>query len=554
MIADAQLSVLLTLDKFVAKLKDSADEGRLIALDLEQEQLAQQPQDNPPGEVGPDHLAYVMYTSGSTGRPKGVAIPHRALSHHMWWMQTTFPMTAADRIVQKTSFGFDASVWEIFAPLSTGAQLIIARPGGHQDSAYLANLLATHQITALKVVPSLLHLLLEEPDFETCQRLRHVFCGGEALSPALQEKFFSCLEASLHNLYGPTEATIDIIWWTCDPGTQPHRVPIGRPITNTQIYLLDAKLQPVPIGVPGELHIGGASLARGYLHRPALTAERFIPNPFSTAPNACLYKTGDFARYRPDGNIEFLGRLDHQVNLRGYRIELGEIEAILGQCPAVQQAIVMVRQDHAGVQHLVAYVVAQGDASPTVDTLRSFLATWLPGYMIPASFVILEQFPLTPTGKVDRQALPEPAQDRPALSVVFEAPRTPIEDMLAGVWETVLGLHTIGIHDNFFALGGHSLRAMQVLSRLRQVLTMEVPLRELFDAPTIATLALRIEVLRRSQQNMPLLHIQPASRDKPVPLTVTQAHCWALDRLLHGAPFTNMPYAVRHSGHLNVSA
>jgi amino acid adenylation domain-containing protein len=554
MVADARLSVLLTLDQNVAKFTCFANGGRLICLDLEQAQLAQQSQDNPPRDVGPDHLAYVMYTSGSTGRPKGVAIPHRALSHHMWWMQTTFPMTAADRIVQKTSIGFDASVWEIFAPLTTGGQLIIARPGGHQDSAYLANLLATHQITALKVVPSLLHMLLEEPDFEKCQHLRHVFCGGESLSPALQEKFFSRLKASLHNLYGPTETTIDVTWWTCDPETLPHRVPIGRPIANTQIYLLDAHLQPVPIGVPGELYIGGASLARGYLHRPALTAERFIPNPFSASPNACLYKTGDVARYRPDGNIEFLGRLDYQVNIRGYRIELGEIEAILGQCAAVRQAIVMARQDHSGLQRLVAYVVAHGETAPPVDTLRSFLETWLPGYMIPAAFVILEQLPLTPTGKIDRQALPEPAQDRPALSAAFEEPRTPIEEMLAGVWETVLGLNTIGIHDNFFALGGHSLRAMQVVSRLRQVLAMDITLRELFDAPTIATLAMRLEVLRRAQQNMPLLHIQPVARDRPVPLTVTQEHFWALDRLLPGAPFSNMPYAVRLAGNLNVLA
>ena len=552
MLADAEASVLVTQPQWMARLP--MDGVQTVCLDGAWERVAVQPGDNLVSGVTPANLAYVMYTSGSTGQPKGVMIPHSALSNHMHWMQETFALTAADRVVHKTSISFDASVWELFAPLLVGGCLIVARPGGHQDSAYLVELLATQQVTMLKLVPSLLQMLLAEDALGTCGSLRHVFCGGEALSPALQEQFCGHLEARLHNLYGPTEATIDVACWTCARGGEQRIVPIGRPIANTQLYLLDAQLQPVPIGIPGELYIGGASLARGYLHRPELTAAAFIPHPFSAEPGARLYKTGDLARYLPDGNIELLGRLDHQVKIRGYRIELGEIETTLEHHPAVRQAAILVREDTPGDRRLVAYCVLCHGLVADIHELRSFLQTKLPDYMIPATFVRLDALPLTPSGKVDRQALPAPGQTRPALSEAFVAPRTPAEEILADIWASVLGVAAVGIHDNFFALGGHSLSAVQVLSRLRKAFQVDVPLRTLFDTPTVVALARCLETARQAAQSASAPPFKVMPREEAAPLTMTQEHLWDLDRLLPGAPFSNMPYAVRLTGALNVEA
>jgi non-ribosomal peptide synthetase component F len=481
-------------------------------------------------------------------------IPHCALSNHLHWMQATFPLTAADRVVQKTPISFDASVWEVFAPLMVGGRLIVVRPGEHQDSTYLAELLAAHQVTMLKLVPSLLQMLLEEEALATCRSLRHVFCGGEPLPSALQERFLARLDACLHNLYGPTEATIDVACWTCERGSHQKVVPIGRPIANTQLYLLDAHLQPVPVGVPGELYIGGASLARGYLNRPDLTAKVFIPHPFSNASGARLYKTGDLAHYLPDGTIEFLGRLDYQVKLRGYRIELGEIETTLERHPAIRQAVVVVRGDTASDRHLVAYCVPHHGSLRDIHEMRCFLQTQLPDYMVPAAFVVLEALPLMPNGKVDRQALPVPDQARPPLLEAFVAPRTPVEELLAGIWASVLRIEAVGRHDNFFALGGHSLLAVQVTSRLRKAFQVEVSLHALFDAPTVAGLARRVEMARQAAQSAPPLPLRAMPQEGAAPLTMTQEQLWGLDRLLPGAPFSNMPYAVHLTGALNVAA
>jgi amino acid adenylation domain-containing protein len=552
MLSDVQTSVLLTQYKLVSGLPRHG--LRLVCLDIDWERIAQQREDNPVSEAIPENLAYVMCTSGSTGRPKGVMIPHRSLSNHMHWMQATFPVTAADRVVQETPISFDPSIWEIFAPLVAGGRLIVARPGGHQDSAYLVELLATHQVTMMKLVPSLLQMLLEEEALAICQSLRHVFCCGEPLPSALQERFFGRLEAHLHNLYGPTEATLDVACWTCERGGERRAVPIGRPIANTQLYLLDGQLQPVPIGVPGELYIGGASLAQGYLNQPTLTAERFISNPFSNETGARLYKTGDLARYLPDGNIEFLGRLDNQVKIRGYRIELGEIETILEHHPAIRQAIVVAREDATGDRRLVAYCVPHYRFIPDIRELRSFLQTKLPDYMVPVAFVVLDPLPLTPNGKVDRQALPNPDQTRSTLFEAFAAPRTPTEELLADIWASVLGVEAVGIHDNFFDLGGHSLVAVRVMSRLRKVLQVDVSLRTLFDAPTVAGLAQRIEMARQAAQSALAPPLKVVPREGALPLTMTQEHLWGIDQLLPGAPFSNMPYTVRLTGPLNVSA
>lgn len=553
MLADAEVAILLTQPQWVARLP--AHGVLVVCLDDDWERLASQPGDNPISGVIPANLAYVMYTSGSTGRPKGVMIRHGALSNHMHWMQATFPLTAADRVVQKTSISFDASVWELCAPLMVGGQLIVASPGGHQDSAYLVDLLVTHQVTSLKLVPSLLQMLLEEDAFATCGSLQHIFCGGEALSPALQERFFAPLEAHLHNLYGPTEATIDVACWTCERGGYRQVVPIGRPIANTQLYVLDAQLQPVPIGVSGELYIGGASLAQGYLKRPELTAATFLPHPFSAEPGLRLYKTGDLARYLPDGNIALLGRLDNQVKVRGYRIELGEIATTLEQHPTIRQALILAREDTPDDRRLVAYCVPHPTCMPAISELHRFLQTKLPDYMVPAAFVLLDALPLTPHGKVDRQALPAPDQRVwPSLSETFVAPRTPSEELLAGIWASVLKVESVGIHNNFFALGGHSLRAMQVISRLRRALQVEVPVHALFEAPTVASLARRIEMAHQTMKHPSTPPLRAVSQEGTVPLTMTQEHLWALDRLLPGAPFSNMPYAVRLTGPLNVTA
>jgi amino acid adenylation domain-containing protein/non-ribosomal peptide synthase protein (TIGR01720 family) len=501
-----------------------------------------------------DNLAYVIYTSGSTGQPKGAMNTHRGLCNRLRWMQQAYHLTPADRVLQKTPFSFDVSVWEFFWPLMTGARLVMARPGGHQDSAYLVQLVAAQQITTLHFVPSMLGLFLEEPRLETCASLRRVLCSGEALPFELQERFFARLDGELHNLYGPTEASIDVTAWACQRQSQSPSVPIGRPIANTQIYLLDAQLQPVPIGVAGELHIGGVGLARGYLHRPDLTAEKFIPHPFSPEPGARLYKTGDLARYLPEGAIEFLGRLDQQVKIRGFRIELGEIEAVLRHHPAVGEVVVLARDEGPGEKRLVAYVVPLPAQSVPLSELRSFLQAKLPDYMVPAAFVLLPALPLTPNGKLDRRALPPPEQGRPELKRAYVAPRTPTEEVVAGLWAQVLGIEQVGVEDNFFELGGHSLLATQVLSRLRTAFQVELPLRALFEAPTVAGLAQSIEAARQAEQGLSAPPLGPVPRAGALPLSFAQQRLWFLDQLVPDNPFYNMPSAVRLQGQLDVAA
>lgn len=553
MLSDTQAPVLVTQQKFATMFQDHG--LHMICVDtVELERGDGEHDSNPVSGVAPRNLAYVMYTSGSTGTPKGVMIPHRALRNHMAWMQDTFPLTAVDRVLHQTSMSFDAAVWELFAPLSTGGRLILVRAGGHRDSEHLIRLITQHRVTILKLVPALLQMLIADDAFASCHSLRHVFCGGETLPASLQRQFFSRLNASLHNLYGPTETTIDVTAWTCLRESQSHLVPIGRPIANTRIYLLDAHLRPVPIGVPGELYIGGASLARGYLNRPALNLQNFIQDPFINRPGERLYKTGDLARYLPDGHIELIGRLDDQVKIRGYRIELGEVRTALEQYPALRQAIVLAQRDTTGNRVLVAYVVVDEQTVPDHHALRAFLQTKLPEYMIPSAFMKLETMPLTSNGKIDQQALPVPWRDQRELDKAAVEPRTPIEELLTGIWATILGIKSLETSDNFFALGGHSLLAMQVIARIRDVWQMAIPLRAIFDRPTVASLAHYLETLSRPGRNVPSLREAARPRQREVPTTVSQAHFWKLDRLLPGAPFSNMTYAMRLKGVLNVSA
>ena len=488
MIQDTQAPVLLTQARLREAMAESV--AHVVCLDADWDTVATHSGANPASGVTARNLAYVIYTSGSTGQPKGVMVEHRALANHMHWVQSAFPLSESDRELQHTPLTFDVSVWEFFAPLLSGARLILARPDGQRDSAYLVEVIAQQRVTSIQVVPSLLRMLVEEPRLSACTTLRRVFCGGEALSVELAQRLFARLDVELYNLYGPTETCIDATCWRCDRGQ--NTILIGRPLANTQTYILDPQRQPVPIGMPGELYIGGDGLARGYLNRPDLTAEKFVPNPFGGETCTRLYRTGDLARYRPDGNIEFLGRLDHQVKLRGFRVELGEIEAVLGQHPAVQETVVVAREDSPGDKRLVAYIVPGSDQTLESGELRSYLKRKLPEYMVPSAFMMLDALPLTPSGKVDRRRLPARDRARSQRKSGYVAPRNVIEERLAKIWEQVLGIEPISVTDNFFDLGGHSLLAVRLFVKIERRLARSLPLASIFEAPTVEQLAAMI--------------------------------------------------------------
>ncbi|HYW11353.1 MAG TPA: amino acid adenylation domain-containing protein, partial [Longimicrobium sp.] len=434
--------------------------------------------ENPVRGVSPANAAYVIYTSGSTGRPKGVVVAHGSVVNRLCWMQAEYGLRADDVVLQKTPFSFDVSVWEFFWPLQQGARLVMAKPGGHRDPAYLQDVIEREGVTTMHFVPSMLQLFVETADAERCATLRRVMCSGEALAPGLVEHFHARFPApvGLHNLYGPTEAAVDVSYWPCERTESVAVVPIGRPVWNTRLYVLDAALRPVPVGVPGELYIAGVQVARGYLGQTGLTAERFVPDPFA-ADGARLYRTGDRVRWRADGTLEYFGRLDEQVKVRGFRVELGEIDAALRRAGADDCAVV-VRGD-GGEARLVAYVAGDADA----ETLRASLRRRLPEYMVPDAFVGVDVLPLTPNGKLDRPALPAPAFAAPAHTYV--APRTPTEEVLAGIWTEVLGREQIGVKDNFFKIGGQSLLAARVVSRIQDALDVEIGVVSLFEHPTI---------------------------------------------------------------------
>jgi len=471
----------------------------VINMDAQWQAIAQFSEDNPSHTAQVQNLAYVIYTSGSTGKPKGSMLAHQGVVNRLEWMQRQYQLDASDSILQKTPFSFDVSVWEFFWPLLTGARLVVAPPGAHKDGLGIAQIVQDEVITVMHFVPSMLSVFLDAPDVLACRSLRHVICSGEALPVNLQNKFFEKLPAHLHNLYGPTEASIDVTMWPCKRYTDAAIVPIGRPIDNTQIYLLDTFLNPVPVGVAGELYIGGVGLARGYQNRAALTAERFIPSPFCKQSGERLYRTGDLARYRADGNIEYLGRTDHQVKIRGFRIELGEIETALLQHEQIKEAVAIVREDTADDKRLVAYLVGN-ESALDIETIRKHLRTGLPDYMIPTAFVLLESLPQTSNGKIDRKALPTPDISARQMQE-YVAPRNPTEEILAGIWGDVLGVEKIGVHDNFFELGGHSLLVMQVVSRIQSKFQTKIPIRTLFEEMTIEGLAKTIEAIRWLNEN-----------------------------------------------------
>jgi len=502
---DAQMPVLLTQQRLVESLPEHR--ACEIYLDTDWEVIARENEKNPVSEATADNLAYVIYTSGTTGQPKGVMIEHKSLVNYLCWVNESLLNDTVQSLPVVTRLTFDASLKQLFAPFLHGSEVWILSDDVVTQPAVLLQTLCTRTKVGLNCVPSLWKTMLGAIDsgqaIAPSESLTCLFVGGEQLSKKLVDRSYAALpHLQIWNLYGPTETTANASVTKIVPGDD---VAIGRPITNTQIYILDAHLQPVPVGVPGELHIGGVGLARGYLNRPELTAEKFIPNPFSEDPESRFYKTGDLARYLPDGSIEFLGRLDHQVKIRGFRIELGEIEAVLGQYPAIRETVVLAREDEPGDKRLVAYVVPDQDATSTISELRRFLKEKLPEYMVPSAFVMLDALPLTPNGKVDRRALPAPDRTRPELEETFVTPHTPVASLIAEVWQEVLGVEKVGVYDNFFDLGGHSLLSMQVIAKLEKKLGVRVNPRE-FIVQTLGQLAASYE------EKMPLVqHSEPKS-------------------------------------------
>ena len=508
MLEDAQAPVLVTQQHLLSQLPTHGT--RAVCLDADAALLAQQGEDNPLSELTPDYLAYVIYTSGSTGRPKGVQILHRAVVNFLLSMAEQPGLTAEDSWLAITTLSFDIAALELFLPLLVGARLIVASRDTAADGAALAGTLTRAGVTVMQATPITWRLLLAagwqgNPDLK-------ILCGGEALPQDLAQQLLP-RATSLWNLYGPTETTIWSTLCKIEPGDEV--ISIGRPIANTQVYLLDSQLQPVPVGVPGELYIGGDGLARGYLNRPELTAERFIPHPFSNEPAARLYKTGDLARYRPDGTIEHLGRLDFQIKLRGFRIELGEIEAVLAEHPAVRQALVIAQEDVLGDKRLVAYVVLHKDQSAMVDALKSHVMKHVPNYMVPSVFVPLEVFPLTPNGKIDRCALPAPETTRRTAKDAFVAPILLVHQQLAQIWEDLLEVRPIGIRDNFFDLGGNSFLAIRLVDRIEQDCGKKLPLSTLFAGATIEHLATALLMQEVSDSLAPLVAVQASGSRRP---------------------------------------
>ncbi|WP_312491881.1 non-ribosomal peptide synthetase [Pseudomonas cremoris] len=534
MLKDSGVHLLLTQTALLEQLP-TADGVCVIAMDsLHLDSWPTQP----PGlHLNGDNLAYVIYTSGSTGQPKGVGNTHAALAERLQWMQATYPLNQTDVLMQKAPISFDVSVWECFWPLITGCRLVLAGPGEHRDPHRIAQLVQEHGVTTLHFVPPLLQLFIDEPLVSECTSLRRLFSGGEALPAELRNRVLAQLPAvQLHNRYGPTETAINVTHWHCR-AEDGERSPIGRPLGNVICRVLDEHLNPVPLGVPGELCIGGIGLARGYLGRAGLTAERFVADHHG----ARLYRTGDRARWSADGVLEYLGRLDQQVKLRGFRVEPQEIEARLLALDGIAQAVVLVRD-----AQLIGYYTAHTELDE--DEVKTALATELPEYMVPALLMRLDTMPLSPSGKLDRRALPAPVwQTREHVE-----PQTPLQQQVAAIWHEVLGLPRIGLRDDFFALGGHSLLATQIISRTRQACDVELPLRSLFEASELGAFAEQVGLIQASGQRNQQTAIAKVDRNQPVPLSYSQQRMWFLWQMEPDSPAYNVGGMARLRGVLDV--
>jgi amino acid adenylation domain-containing protein len=543
MLNDAGVPVLVTQERLADELP-SHGEFRVI-VDTEANEIAQEPETPPQPGVIPANLAYAIYTSGSTGKPKGVLVEHRGVSNTMRGAIRDYDIKPGQKVLQFASASFDVSVLEIFTTLLGGGTLVLASKDDLLPGPDLVQLLRANRITTMMMTPSVLATLPPEE----LPALRTVVVGGEACSAELMGRWAT--GRRFVNAYGPTETSINATSAQCVEGS--GRPPIGRAYPNVQVYALDRNLTPVPIGVTGELYVGGKGVGRGYLSSPELTAERFVPNPFSQTGGSRLYRTGDLVRYRPDGNLEFVGRVDTQVKLRGFRIELGEIESRLIKQPDLRAAAVVVREDVPGVKRLVAYVVPAEGRTPAMGALKEFLEESLPEYMVPSAFVEMEALPLTPNGKVDEKALPVPGRSVEQ-AASFVAPSNPVEEKLAGIWLELLGGEKVGIHDNFFDLGGNSLMAMQVSSRIREVLQVELPVRQLFETPTVAGLAQSIGPISHAITLPPAPPLVPVPRGAPLPMSFAQQRLWVQVQLEPTTTAFNFPLAMRLKGHLDIEA
>ncbi|MGI2902885.1 amino acid adenylation domain-containing protein [Tolypothrix sp. VBCCA 56010] len=557
MLEDAKVSVLLTQKKLVAAL--AQHKAKVVCLDTNWQEIVEQSNCHPINQATAEDLAYVIYTSGSTGKPKGVQIPHRALVNFLSAMRLNIKLTQEDILLSVTTLSFDIAALELYLPLIVGARLVLVSREIAVDGTQLLEWLISSGTTVMQATPATWRLLLAA-GWQGSLSLK-ILCGGEALDLELANELLK-RSTELWNLYGPTETTIWSAVHQVKTGNNLERrdgiISIGRPIANTKFYILDENLQPIPVGVPGELHIGGLGLALGYLNQPELTAQKFIPNRFNDASTSRLYKTGDLVRYRLDGTIEYLGRIDHQVKIRGFRIELGEIEALLSEHPGVQQAVVLVQDNQVGNKRLIAYIVPNlhqkltGDLMPQ---LRRSLQEKLPEYMVPSAFVTLEVLPLTPNGKVDRRSLAASGLIQVESEDIFVAPCTPVEEILAGIWAEVLDVEKVGIHDNFFTLGGHSLLATRVISQIQKVFEVKLPLHRLFDKPTVAKLATEIEkAVSIADSGLEATIIERISRSHELPLSFAQQRLWFLTQLEPESPLYNMPAAIRLEGQLNLTA
>jgi amino acid adenylation domain-containing protein len=492
-----------------------------------------------------EQLAYVLYTSGSTGRPKGVMVPHRAIANRVVWMTGSGAIGDGDAVLWKTPPIFDASLWELFAPLAAGGRVVVAEPDGHRDAAYLSAAIESQRVTVVQFVPSLLRVFLDQPGLAVPSRLRAVYCGGEELTPDLVARCAERLPGvELHNLYGPTEVAIDATHHPCDPAAQ-GTVPIGRPIAGASAHVLDRDLEPVAAGLPGELWVGGRGVGRGYLGRPARTAAAFLPDPFAPAPGGRLYRTGDRARRRPDDALEYLGRIDQQVKVRGVRIEPGEIEAVLRAHPLVRDAVAMPRTGASGEAVLTVWVVPAGAGPLDVQELAAFAARRLPESMRPAAWAILNELPRTAGGKIDRAALPEPAApDRP-----HRPPRTPEEAALAAIWSELLGVEQVGLDDRFFALGGDSILSLQVVNRAAAA-GLRLNARQMFQHRTLEALAAAVTASGSTAEPS----LERVSRELPPVLSFPQERLWFLDQVEPGSAAYNIPFALDLRGGVEVAA
>src|SRR6266540_1075599 len=544
MLADSEAALLITRTSLLDRIPQHA--AQTVCLDAESGHVADLPAGPPPSAARPDNLAYLIYTSGSTGRPKGVAITHRNAANMLAWARDAFPQEDRMGVLAATSVCFDLSIFELFLPLAYGGTVVLAR-----NVLDLPRLPAARAVTLVNTVPSAMTELLRQEALPP--NVRCVNLAGEGLPAELVQQLRARHPGvTIVNLYGPSETTTYSTAAAVDPAST-AAPPIGRPVANTQIYVLDRRGQPAPIGVPGELYIGGAGVARGYLARPELTAERFVPDPFGSEPGARLYRTGDRARWRADGQLDYLGRNDHQVKLRGFRIELGEIEHVLGQHPGVREAVATTRVEAVDDVRLVAYVVPGDGAGAEVEDLRTFLKDRLPDYMVPNIIVPLEAVPRTPNGKVDRSALPDPL-GRSGATPASAPPRTASERLLAGIWQSVLRVEQVSVDDSFFALGGHSLLAMRVVARVRQEARVELPVRAIFEAPRLAELAQVLDSLqaRASAPHRP--PIRAGQRRAAAPLSFTQQRLWFLNQLEHSSTAYTIPTALRLTGPLNTHA